>query len=171
MKKEDLAQAEKILNKWSSRIESRLTGENKARKRSSNHLQTVEEKGHARTAMNQATFSENVQGSGKRLRMQENLLVPKKIEVPTSKFHQLDRQPPILDCWHKQENSWEIILKKFEIPKNRYVDFEFVKYLKIDDPYIMNYIKFQLEIEKPKIVGRLRHCLPFWKYLNAPESS
>ena len=94
--------------------------------------------------------------------MPESRLDHKQSETfQQSPLYQLDREPPTLDCWQKQQNTWEQVLHKFKMPNNRYKDFEFFKYLDLCDPFVINYILFQLELVNPRIVGQLKHSLEF----------
>ncbi len=47
--------------------------------------------------------------------------------------------------------------------KERYLDFEYLLYLPIDDPFIENYVQFQLGQAEPIIKFRIRSHAQFWK--------
>ena len=59
---------------------------------------------------------------------------------------------------------------KFGIPSNRYDEFEFLLYLDLENPYIQNYVRYQLDQEKPIIVDKVKRHVTFWKELNAPDA-
>ena len=67
------------------------------------------------------------------------------------------------DRWQRQINTWDQVVEKFGLDKNRYVDFEYLLYLDLYDPFVENYVKFQLGSEDPIIKFRIRHHYEFWE--------
>ena len=60
-------------------------------------------------------------------------------------------------------------MRLFNISDDRYVDFKFLLHLDIHDKFVKNYVNYMLKLEKPIIVGRLKHHVDFWKSLNSPD--
>ena len=58
----------------------------------------------------------------------------------------------------------------FNLPTDRYEDFEFLTYLDISDPFVKNYVHYNLGLEDPKITGRLKAHSQFYRTLNAPKN-
>ena len=65
--------------------------------------------------------------------------------------------------WQRQLNTWAAIERKYGLNKERYLDFEYLLYLPIDDPFIENYVQFQLGQAEPIIKFRIRSHAQFWK--------
>jgi len=70
--------------------------------------------------------------------------------------------------WQQQLQTWDNICKRFGILPDRYVDFQYILYLDIEDKFVQNYVRFHLGLEKPVIKHRLKNHLQFWKRLNTP---
>jgi hypothetical protein len=51
--------------------------------------------------------------------------------------------------WHRQLNNWAKVAAKFNIPQNRYVEFQYLLYLDIADPYVENYVQFHMHEAEP----------------------
>ena len=111
----------------------------------------------APSAQRSATTTESAPASGKRSRSPG---------TPTSRRNQED--DPAMK-WTRPLNSWNKVSTKFGLEKSRYEDFKFLMYLDIEDPYIQNYVNYTIGIERPKIVGRLKAHLHFWKEIHAPD--
>ena len=60
-------------------------------------------------------------------------------------------------------------MRLFNISDDRYEDFKFLLHLDIYDKFVKNYVNYMLKLEKPIIVGRLKHHIDFWKSLNSPD--
>ena len=71
--------------------------------------------------------------------------------------------------WQQQLSAWEDIAKRFHIDPSRYAEFEYLKYLDIECPYVANYVDFHLGINAPLIKGRLAQHINYWKSLNSPN--
>jgi Reverse transcriptase (RNA-dependent DNA polymerase) len=71
--------------------------------------------------------------------------------------------------WQRQLNNWTTVAKKFNISSDRYVEFQYLLYLDIEDQYVVNYVNFHLEVCEPNFKGRLSSHLAFWVQLNAPQ--
>ena len=65
--------------------------------------------------------------------------------------------------WQRQVNSWNEVAAKFGLEPDRYVDFEYLLYMPLDDEFVINYVRFQLGLEDPIIKHRIRHHKDFWK--------
>ena len=84
----------------------------------------------------------------------------------------LDTAPPhnaSRDKWQQQVNTWEAIKAKFQLQDTRYREFEFLKYLNISDPFIQNYVYYQLGKCEPLIKGRVKLHYHEWEKLNPPS--
>jgi hypothetical protein len=66
--------------------------------------------------------------------------------------------------WHQQSTSWERVAKKYNLDNTRYDEFKFCTFLDIDDYYVDNYIKFQLDKAQPDFKHRLRNHTDFLAY-------
>ena len=55
-------------------------------------------------------------------------------------------------------DAWNKIVNKFGLDPDRYDDFEYLLYLDIDDPFVENYVGFQLGMAEPMI----KHRKSFW---------
>ena len=73
------------------------------------------------------------------------------------------------DKWQRTINTWEQIKDKFRIPDSRYEEFEFLKYLDLNDPFIENYLFYNLGKCEPIIKGRIKCHYENWKLLNPPK--
>jgi Reverse transcriptase (RNA-dependent DNA polymerase)/RNase H-like domain found in reverse transcriptase len=71
--------------------------------------------------------------------------------------------------WQRQLNNWSKVAAKFNIPQNRYVEFQYLLYVDIENPYVINYVDFHLENAEPDFKNRLSAHLPFWVQLNSPD--
>ncbi len=67
------------------------------------------------------------------------------------------------DRWQRQVNTWKEVATKFGLEPDRYVDFEYLLYLPLDDEYVVNYVRFQLGLEDPVIKHRIRKHAQFWR--------
>jgi hypothetical protein len=67
--------------------------------------------------------------------------------------------------WDRQRNSWEAIQRKFGIQHDRYSEFNYLLYLDIDNPWIIDYVDFHLHGKMPKFVNRISSNIDFWKTL------
>ena len=71
--------------------------------------------------------------------------------------------------WQRQQTTWEKIQQKFGLSDNRYAEFEYLLYLDIEDPFIVNFVRYQLGLERPIIKGRLSAHAHFWRTLGTPD--
>ena len=76
----------------------------------------------------------------------------------------------MVDRWQQHKTQWDQISQWFCISNDRYEDFQFLQYLDITDPFVSNYVDYQLNSATPIIIGRLESHYDFWKTLNAPEN-
>ena len=72
--------------------------------------------------------------------------------------------------WQNPINSWEDVRRKFHLSDDRYVEFEFLLYLDIENEFIQNFVYYQLGTVRPIIVDKLKFHAQFWKSLKAPDS-
>ena len=73
------------------------------------------------------------------------------------------------DRWQRQVNTWTFVKKKFNLSNARYSEFKYLLYLNVNDPFIENYVSYQLSKCEPLIKGRLRNHLNQWEKLNSPK--
>jgi Reverse transcriptase (RNA-dependent DNA polymerase) len=55
---------------------------------------------------------------------------------------------------------------KYNLDNNRYGEFQYCTYLDIEDYYVDNYIRFQLDLAQPDFKHRLSNHTDFWRTLN-----
>jgi len=58
---------------------------------------------------------------------------------------------------------------KYNLDENRYDEFCYLCYLRFDDAFVENYVKFQLGEQDPIIKGRIRAHADFWQGLAPPD--
>ena len=71
--------------------------------------------------------------------------------------------------WQRQLCTWDEIKRKFGIDDSRYREFSFLKFLDISDPFVQNYVGYQIGKSDPIIKGRLSSHINYWLDLNPPE--
>ena len=54
-------------------------------------------------------------------------------------------------------------MEKYHLDPNRYVEFEYLCFLDINDVFVENYVRFHLGTEKPIFRGRLASHIGFWR--------
>lgn len=87
----------------------------------------------------------------------------------TKPVHRTINSNPQNVKFQEKISSWNSVKQKFDISDSRYDEFKFLQYLDIENLYVQNYVKYNLELQKPMIVGRLRNHLKFWETLNTPK--
>merc|ERR1711911_457819 len=71
--------------------------------------------------------------------------------------------------WQSPLFSWEEVCSKFKLSNERYEDYEFLCFMDINDPFVINYVQFNLGNSPPNFEGRLQYHSGFYKSLNAPK--
>ena len=90
-------------------------------------------------------------------------------EVSSSILETSAPNPVAADKWQRQVTTWEAIMAKFNLRDTRYREFEFLKYLDISDPFVENYVQYQLGQCDPLIKSRVRLQYDQWVKLNPPQ--
>ena len=52
---------------------------------------------------------------------------------------------------------------------SRYVEFRYLQYLDLSNPFVLNYVQYHLGQAEPIISGRLRNHIYEWEKLNPPQ--
>lgn len=167
----DLKEAADIIRRWTGKIESKLTGRSRDLKSFSSPSWEGREKEPAPTAQRSVTSTGNVQTSGKRCRSPGKSPPPKRSSpLAPDQFSRLTRDLSAPGKWQTHISSWNQIQSRFGIPDDRYEDFNYLEFLDIENPYVINYVNYHLNSEMPDIIGRLKSHSEFWETLNAPEN-
>ena len=145
---------------------SRPSGESRGLKRPCSPSPRRTGRDPAPTVRSRGTSTENVRTSGSLSTSRGRRTSPPTRSPPST----LSRQPPTSEAWQSQLFSWDEVAKRFDLPKDRYTDFEFLMYLNIFDPYVENYVKFNLGIDEPRFTRRLQKHSSFYKQLNSPKN-
>jgi len=79
-----------------------------------------------------------------------------------------DPGPPIGARWQQQLHTWETVRKKFSLQNDRWAEFQYLQFLDISDPAVVEYVQFHVTGTAPRIKGRLREHSEFWLTLHTP---
>ena len=71
--------------------------------------------------------------------------------------------------WQKPLNSWQEVKARFSLSDSRYAEFQYLKYLDLNNPFVVNYVEYHLGIAEPVISERLRNHYEEWERLNPPK--
>ena len=66
-------------------------------------------------------------------------------------------------------NQWTDLKKLFKLSDDRYEEFEYLLYLDLKNPFVINYANYHLGIEKPIFKNRLSYHYKFWEKIGAPN--
>ena len=111
------------------------------------------------TVKDKTTSTESVQSSGRR---------SLKPELRRTDFS--NRQLPCnSEKWQRQLHSWEKIKKRFNLSDDRYEEFQYLCYLDVENPFIINYFEYHAYGAKVHVKGRIKDAQQFWSTLNPPS--
>lgn len=71
--------------------------------------------------------------------------------------------------WQRQLNTWDKVKTRFDLEDSRYVEFEYLMFLDIEDKFVQNYVRYQQGLENPIFKNRLSEHYKFWDSLDTPE--
>ena len=103
----------------------------------------------------------NVQGSGEKSQTHERREhYPARPDLPlvtsTAKL-----SPPL--------NSWTEVKDKLKLTDDRYNDFNYLRYLDLENKFVNNYFEYHIGVSEPIYKDRLSSNLEFWKEIGSPK--
>lgn len=155
-----------IMRDMTDRLESALDDNNKVHKTYSRSSAVKRKPDCVHTVKSGDISTENVRSSGNQSNRAAKKTCRQEVQAPVTETCTVQQTS---SSWQKPVNSWRDISKKFGLENCRYETFRFLEFLDLNDKYTINYINYQLGIEKPIITGRLNAHLKFWKQINAPK--
>lgn len=160
----DLDRVSSILEGWRQEV-SRPGARSKGRKRPSSPSPSRPGKATVSSATAPATSTGSAQSSGRQSTTRES----RSSVQDRSNQSTLARPPPSSTEWQTPLVSWSKVASTFGLSNDRYEDFSFLMYLDIYDPFVKNYVDFNLGNEDPMIVDRLKHFSQFYEKIGSPD--
>ena len=162
----DLGRVSSLLGQWRAKM-SKPGERNRALKRPYSPSPRPGDRVSACIARRPATSSVSAQTSGSLSTSLARRRSPRTARTVPKELHRL---PPVSTDWQSPLFSWDKVATMFNLPTDRYEDFKFLTYLDISDPFVKNYVHYNLGLEDPKITGRLKAHSHFYRTLNAPKN-